>query len=191
MPLSADGWFQGGYPDLLRRPRRTPPPAVAWCPFSYNAYPVPDVLASLTFQPIYVDRTRRAPSRVPRWELVAPFPVAVAPLGWLPSYPDRIPARRLPPAQQLSGADVSGSLVVVGQSLAWAPRLPAWLARRRPTFEQIAFLTPTLVIAAGVDCLDFHEEAIVNPALADAILGAPAFHDTSLSRPALTGEEVC
>lgn len=159
MSLPPDDWLVPE-PSLPPRRRSTAAyaPAVFWAPFSTEAYPVPDVLAGLTFLPSYPDlvphpRWRRSQYEVNTGALLS---TAVAPVAWLPVFPSRVPRRRLSVVARPSCfAPPAGAVVVVAQRQAWKARFPDRVSHQRPpvlagSFWTIPPFAPAWAIGCGV-----------------------------------------
>lgn len=185
------------YPDRPERRRRPLADALAsQPPYSSAIFPVPDVLASLTFLPSYPDRVPHL--RVPREQLTvttaAIFAAAVAPTAWLPIFPDRVPHRRTPLGAHLSCvAPPPGQEVVVAQSLRWLPHWPDRVPHRRslqPTGMAWGG-APLNVLVGGVCGIDFALETFAAPALITQVVVSSGMVAEGLGSPAFIDEDLC
>jgi hypothetical protein len=123
------------YPDQLPKRRSLVGPALASQPPHNSAiFPVPDILASLTFLPSYPDRVPHL--RVTRERTVVDIAawaqLAISPLRWLSTYPSQVPHRRFQVARQIAytGPPLSQAMVVAA-ALGWLPRYPDRVPHRR------------------------------------------------------------
>jgi hypothetical protein len=145
-------------------PDRMPPRAknaalrsqyVAWAPFSYEAYPTADLLAGLTFQPTFPDRMPRQPVKRQRFEVVTGALVtpAVAPVSWLPIYPNTVPRRKLSPALRTSYTTPTfGWGAVIAQQMAWRFVPPVQIRYRQYTYRRALPDRPLGVGDVGAVC---------------------------------------
>lgn|SRR3990167_1178024 len=182
------------YPDAA--PRRRPPygPAlVSQPPYTTAIFPVTDVLASLTFAPVYANRApaRRAPHETMVW--TTPLgPLPVSPLSWLPILSSAL-IRRPPRGCWVDSAPPPSTQVVIAQSLAWQARGTDQrpVARGLPTRLRRALtwtVDPTILTAP---CVDLGLEAVATTDLLNEALASPALIDEALGTPTLLNEDLC
>lgn len=184
------------YPDLLPRAwSRLDPPLASQPPYNVGIFPVPDLLATQTFYPIFPDLTPRRPflreqTTVPA---AAIFSTARAPTSWLPSYPALVPRPQLPVAARPEDAGPPLSVqMVIAQSLAWKARYPAQVPP--PIFLQLGgffYAIPPEVAAAAVTCVDLALDTLDQPGLLAESLTLPDFQGEGLGMPTFLGEDLC
>lgn len=117
-----DNWLPF-YPDRLETPARRRDTSPAFLPHASAVYPVPNILASLTFFPRFPDRVPAL--RLPREGMAAGLvdPLAFSPLVWLPVFPLRVPV--IPPRLQGLASDPTfGAGLAIAASLAWQAVYP-------------------------------------------------------------------
>jgi hypothetical protein len=184
------------YPDLLpRRPSPRWPSLAAQPPYNTEIFPVPDVLADLTFLPSFPDQvphvtTTREQTVVTTAAILV---TAIAPLAWLPHYPGTVPHRRLPAGGMLDyTAAPPGYQTGVAASGAWRARYPDAVPHRRPLQPGGSFdaVLPA-VAAAGELCVDLGLEGLTTPALLAEALTTPTMIEEGLGTPALLDEDLC
>lgn len=185
------------YPDQLPKRRALIGPALASQPPHNPAiFPVPDVLASLTFLPSYPDRVphlrvTRESTLVNTAALVAP---ALSLLSWSPRYPDRVPHRRTPLGAHLSFVSAPpGQQVLIATSLAWLPYCPDRVPHRRSLQPSGAptHVAPLNTVSAGVCCVEFGLDTCASPALIVQIVVTPGMVAEGVGSPAFIDEDLC
>lgn len=184
------------YPDVLPPRRAARGEALASLPpYTTAVFPVPDVLASLTFLPSFPDRVPHL--RVTREQTsvttAAILVTAIAPQAWLPSYPPWGARTRVPLGAYPSySAPPLGMQVVIAQSLAWQARFPGSVPHRRPPAPAGLFWTiPPEIPAAAVPCVAFGLETFGSPALRAQALTTPTIIEEGLGTTTLLDEDVC
>ena len=184
------------HPDLMPRRRRRLGEALASLPpYTTAVFPVPDVLASLTFLPHYPDRVPHL--RVTREQTAvmtgAIFVTAIAPLAWLPIYPAWGPHRRLSRGgMPFLAAPPPGFFMVVAQSLAWQARFPDRVAHRLPPKPAGLFWTiDPSIAAAGEFCVDLALDTFASPTMLAQALTAPTMIEEGLGTAQLLDEDLC
>lgn len=186
-----------------RRPWRLWPSRASRPPFSAAIFPVPDILANLTYLPSYPDLTphRMAHSHIPREQqgaTVPPIdPSVIAPLAWLailPAWraPRSYPAVARPDLAPDLAVPPPGEQVVVAQALGWRPIWPEWSVAH--------FLHPWLPAAEGwsvdpslltIACVALGLETTATTGMITETLTAPALIDEGFGAPRLIDEEIC
>jgi hypothetical protein len=185
------------YPDQLPKRRALVGPALAsQPPYNIEIFPVPDLLAALTFFPSFPDQVPR--HRVPRSEstvtTAAIFTAAVAPLAWLPTFPDRVPHRRMRLGSHLSCvAAPPGQQVLIGTSLEWLPSWPSQVPHRRSLQPAGAppYIAPLNTVSAGLCGVELGLETCASPALITQIVVTPGLVSEGLGSPAFIDEDLC
>jgi hypothetical protein len=185
------------YPDVLPRRRSLQGPALASQP-PYNAeiFPVPDVLAGLTFLPTFPDRVphTRTPREMTWATSAAVTSTAVRPLSWGPTYPDRVPHRRFRLGNVLSlAAPPPGQQVYIATSLAWMPRYPDWVAHHRALQPAgaTAFVAPLTIVSSGYPCIDLALDTCTTPTILAQGVTTSAFSQEGLGSPGFIDENFC
>jgi hypothetical protein len=118
---------------------------------------------------------------------------AIAPIGWLPHYPEAVPHARLSAARMpFFTTSPPGFHVVVAQSLAWSARYPDRVPHRRPLQPggEFSAIDPA-VAAAGEHCVDLGLETLTTPALLAEALTLPAMIEEGLGTPGFIDEDLC
>lgn len=184
------------YPDLPTRTRaRLEPTLAGQPPYNTGIFPVPDLLAGLTFLPRFPDRVPHVVE--PREQLIvttaAIFVTAVAPESWLPIYPVIVPRPRLSAAARPSITEAPPSVqVVIAQSLAWGAGYPSRVPRVMSRQPDGAFSTVTpLVAASTIVCSELVNEALRSPVFLSPVLRSPGVVREGLTRPQLIAEALC
>ncbi len=180
------------YPDLpIRMPRRRES-SVADLAYSAEAFPVPDVLAGLTFLPLFPDRVPHL--RILRELAQDAWPgeevSLIFPLVWLGDFPDQVPHRRLPWGAHLPAEAPPGAGVVVAQSLAWQAQYPSGVPHRFPPNlgGLVWTIAPSLL---GAPCVHLGLETTATTAFLAEALTLPALLEEGLGSPALIEEDLC
>ena len=184
------------HPDLMPWRRRRLGEALASLPpYTTAVFPVPDVLASLTFLPSYPDRVPHL--RVTREQMAvmtgAIFVTAIHPLVWLPRLPPWGARTRLPLGAYLAYAAPPLSYqMVVAQSLAWSARYPDRVFHDRPPAPAGLFWTiDPSIAAAGEFCVDLALDTFASPTLLAQALTVPAMIEEGLGTAQLLDEDLC
>jgi len=183
------------YPDVLPRRRAPRWQALAQPPYNTEIFPVPDVLADLTFLPTFPDRVPHL--RVTREETwvtsAAITSTALAPLTWLGHYPLMVPHRRLPAgAMQEIAAPPPGYQVVVAASLAWQSHYPSSVPHRRPLQPGGSFSTVDPSVPAGeVLCMDLGLDTLTTTTMLGEALTTPTVLAEGLGTTTVLDEDLC
>lgn len=184
------------YPDQLRRRRSRLAPALAsQPPYNFEVFPVPDVLASLTFLPVFPDRVPHL--RVTREETgvmtAAQIATIVAPLGWLPIYPLTVPHRQLATGSiPTEAAPPLGVQVLIAQSLTWQPGWPTSVPHHRPLQPGgLTWVPSPTVAAADALCVDLALDTFAAPTLLGQALTTPTALAEGLGTSTFLDEDLC
>jgi hypothetical protein len=160
--------------------------------------PIPDLLRTLTFFPVY-------PSTVPHRRLRAallpslfapPLYIATAGIPWLPTYPHRVPHRLLRAALMPSLAfPPQGQALADAASLAWQARYPDTVPHRRSRnlggfsyVERMSASTGT--VPPGI-CLSLQDVAVTRPHLTSVVVQQSTLGDATVTSTTLTTVEIC
>lgn len=189
--------WQPVYPDLIPRRRRPLAGGIAAMPpWNTGIFPIPDLLAGLTFKAVFPDAVphRRTPLASYEVSTGALFFVGVVhPTAFLPRYPDTVPHRRLSAAHHPAVAEPPPSQgIVVAQSLAWQARYPPNVVRRLRQPMAGAFYTiPPEVAAGAVVCLTWISQDVTVPTFLNEDLTVPSFLGEGLAQPSFLDEDLC
>jgi hypothetical protein len=183
------------YPDRPPRPARRRGQAFAQPPYNPAIFPVPDVLAGLTFLPRYPDRVSHHHTTHEQTGVAsaAVFVPAIASLAWLPTFPAWGGRTRLPRgAQQAYAGPPLGYQMVVAQSLAWQARYPDRVPHRRlPKPGGCCWAIDPSIPASAMPCVDLGLETFGSPALLAQAFTHPTLIEEGLGAPALIDEDLC
>jgi hypothetical protein len=190
--LLADLTFAPSFPDRIPHPRWPRSQYEIWPTFANTIYPVPDLLASLTFAPNFPDRVP-ALGRWPRSDYpamsAASLEPAETPTAWIPIYPDRLYARRLPIAQRPSFTTPTyGEALAVAARMAWNPTYPIVRPRRH---YPLGVLVTVPAQTATIPCVEIIPIDLTATGLLNETLTTPTLEATVLTTPTFTEEDLC
>lgn len=159
--------------------------------------PIPNAAAptfsAYTTFPAWIPRRTLPPARRLIWTAPVPSVVIFQSLAWKSTFPDRIDRRRgLDPAHQIAVPFTIGGLLEVPIRQGWRPIYPAFLWRaRRPVPGQGLWNVDMTTLLNAAPCLEWVDEALMNPLQQGEVLMNSDFIDEDLTQPTLSGEDLC
>lgn len=145
--------------------------------------------------PRYPDQIARLRPVHPDWTGVATgavFVAAIAPVSWLPTVLQFLPAPRL---HQVFGAysfdPLSGEAMNAAILMAWDPRQKPIVTRPKLHAESVFYAIPPSVAATGASCVDMIDDSFGVPLLATEVLARPDGLEAVFGCPAFINEDLC
>lgn len=190
-PVALD-WYQ--VPSIPQWPNQRRPWVVSAV---FDPLPIPNAAAP-TFSayatyPAWVSTRSLSAASHLSWAAPVPSVVLFQPLAWKPTFPDQLfPATRLEPRQQLVSPFMMSSLLDVPIRGGWRPVAPDF-ARARPRLVpgQGLWNVDMTTILNAASCLEWANEALVNPSLTGQLLMNSDLDAEALRNPAFGSEDLC
>lgn len=158
---------------------------------------VPDLLASLTFDPVLGPnpRTRRRMQRPRHTATLLELISAITPLVWAPGLPTgtRRTKREERRSHNQSSVEPAPQGVIAAQRMTWMPALPTRTSRRplRRTGTGNYFQLDFSVLTIGVTCTELVGEQLTAPHLLIEAVTSPDLLTETLTSPGFINEGFC
>lgn len=189
--------FLSFYPNRLPE---HPAPHVTWpsafaVPYSKQAYPAPDILATQRFLPTYPPAARRQPRNFDRSFSTssAALDQTIHPTRWQPTFPSQPPPLHRSRSAPSVFEPPPSVGVVIAQSLAWRPTFPDYTTRahRLTAGESFYAIPPSVPASVPGLCVELGLDAVASTDLRSEAATVSDLLDESAVSSSLLSEDVC